>query len=487
MSFSWLTLTYYAYWLMLIYVTLQIIHQYTISSRASAWLFTVYLFPVAGMVLYFIFGVNRRKRKIYGRKLTKNQQSLEAYQAEFNADSLRVLKRHKDQLKQFHGLTKMIYRDSCSRLTVNNQLMLLENGEDKFKHLLQDVAAAQHTIHLEYYIFRADDIGSELIQLLIKKAKSGVKVRLIYDDYGSLNLPRQVLSRMRSAGVEVEPFYEIRLFAFAERLNYRNHRKIVVIDGHIAYVGGINVGDEYINDTHHDKKTYWRDSHLRLVGQGVAYLQNIFLNDWNFCAEQQVEIDGELPDDLADMDIDNTHMVQLVASGPDSPAPSILFAMLHALHLAQQEVLITTPYFIPNPALIKALKIAVLRGVQVRLLVPDQSDNKVVNAAAQSFYYEMLLAGVEVYQYTAGFIHAKTMVIDGFLSVMGTANFDERSFELNFEVNVLIYDESFAQQLVDSFKRDVEQAKQLSTETWEKRSVLKIFVEKVARLISPIL
>ncbi|MGJ8662742.1 MAG: cardiolipin synthase [Marinicella sp.] len=487
MTFSWLTIAYYAYWALLIYVTLQIIQQYTISSRASAWLFTVYLFPVIGLVLYFIFGVKRHKRKMYHQKLTANQKSLEDFQAKFNAESLRVMQEHKSQLKQFHGLTQMIYNNSCSRLTVMNKLTLLENGEQKFPQLFTDILAAQHTIHLEYYIFRFDEIGSQLVQLLIQKAKSGVCVRFIYDDYGCLGLNQIVLQRMRSSGIEVFPFAEIRWFAFTERLNYRNHRKIVVIDGCMAYVGGINIGDEYQNTDEQDSMGFWRDSHLKIEGQGVAYLQNIFLNDWNFCAEQTVEIENELPTDFADLHEDEYTMLQVVASGPDSAQPAILFSILNAIHNAESEILITTPYFIPNPALIKALKIAVLSGVSVKLLVPDKSDGRIVNAAAQSFYYELMLVGVEVFKYTRGFIHAKTMVVDGFLSIMGTANFDERSFELNFEVNVLIYDEDFATELSNSFAADVKQAKQLNVDYWEKRSVVKIFIEKVARLISPIL
>ncbi len=487
MTINWLTITYYAYWILLIYVTLQIIQQYTISSRASAWLFTVYLFPVVGLFFYFVFGVQRRKRKIYQQKLTSTQQTLESYQARFNDAAVRIMSQHKENLKQFHGLTKMIYQDSCSRLTVRNKLTLLENGEQKFPQLFADIEAAKHTIHLEYYIFRFDEIGSQLFQLLIKKAKAGVAVRLIYDDYGSLGLNNLVLMRMRSHGIEAFPFSEIRWFAFTERLNYRNHRKIVVIDGKVAYVGGINIGDEYNNEDTDSHKLYWRDSHLRIEGQCAAYLQNIFLTDWNFCADQAVEIEDELPAVFENLDDSDYTMMQVVASGPDSPQPSILFSILHAIHIAKNEILITTPYFIPNPALIKALKIAVLRGVVVKLLVPSQSDSRIVNAAAQSFYYEMLQIGVVVYKYTRGFIHTKNMVVDGYLSVMGTANFDERSFELNFEVNVLVYDEMFAQQLKALFKSDIIDAKQLNVDSWGKRSVIKIFIEKMARLISPIL
>lgn len=485
MNISWLAISYYIYWVVLIYVTFQIIHQFTISSRASAWLFTVYVFPVAGIILYFIFGVKRRKRRIYQQKLSDDQKSRE--QDTNNQGSVLVNHRYQQRMQQFLGLVNMVYQDGSSQLTAKNKLKLLENGDQKFPLLLSDIEQAQHSIHLEYYIFRLDDVGSELIEVLIKKAKQGLQVRFIFDDYGSSGLNQPVLKRMRSHGVEVWPFAEISLFAFTDRLNYRNHRKIVVIDNQIAYVGGINIGDEYSNNKGKLSKTYWRDSHLRIEGQGVSYVQKIFLNDWNFCAEQETQLQQEPMDPNQDWPDDDNKLIQVIASGPDSPQPIILFSMLQAIHIAQSEILITTPYFIPNPALIKALKIAVLNGVDVRILVPQKSDSKIVNAAAQSFYYELLEVGVKFYKYTKGFIHTKTMVVDGFLSIMGTANFDERSFELNFEINVLIYDEGFAKDLRQSFDNDIKHAKSLSVESWSKRSSLKSFVEKIARLISPIL
>lgn len=488
MTLSWFTIAYYIYWVVLIYATLQVIHQYTISSRATAWLFTIYLLPVVGLGLYFIFGVKRKKRKLFKQKLTDDQLALEAFQDKFDAGSTQVRQELQPRLMQFAGLSKMVFKEGCSRLTARNSIELLENGEQKFPRLMADLEQAQTTIHMEYYTFKFDQIGYQLIEILIKKAKSGLTVRFIYDDYGSLGIDQKVIQRMRSYGIEVFPFAEIKLFAFTDRLNYRNHRKIVVIDSQVAYLGGLNVADDYTNDkSKGEEKRYWRDSHVRIEGHAVAYVQNIFLNDWNFCAEQSIEIEKELNADFKNKTVNQQKLIQVVSSGPDSPQPTILFSMLYAIHSAKSEILITTPYFIPNPALLKALKIAALSGVKVQLLVPESSDSKVVDAAAQSYYYELLQVGVEVFKYTKGFIHAKTMVVDGFLSVLGTANFDERSFELNFEVNVLVYDESFSQLLADSFENDLKGAKQLSIESWEKRSAVKVFVEKLARLVSPIL
>lgn len=488
MTFSWFTLAYYAYWAVLIFATLQIIHQYTISSRATAWLFIIYLIPFFGLSLYFIFGVKRRKRKMFNQKLTDDQKALENYNKKYAKDSIETIRDLQPKLKQFHGLSKMIYQDSGSRLTTKNQLQLLQNGEVKFPQLIKDLQAAEKTIHIEYYTFKFDHIGQKIYDVLIEKAKQGVTVRFIYDDYGSLGIDKKTVKKMRSYGIEAFPFSEIRLFAFTDRLNYRNHRKIVVIDGEIAYLGGINVADDYTNDDNRGEiKRYWRDTHVRIQGHAVAYIQNVFMNDWNFCAKQNLEIENELGNNLEHLEKDGQELVQVVFSGPDSSQPTILHSILAAVHAARSEILITTPYFIPNQSLLKALKIAVMGGVKVKLLVPETSDSKVVDAAAQSYYFELLQVGVEVYKYTKGFVHAKTMVVDGFLTVLGTANFDERSFELNFEVNVLVFDESFAGQLVESYANDLKHAKQITIESWERRSPIKIFIEKLARLISPIL
>lgn len=488
MEISWFTVTYYVYWAFLIYVTFQIIHQYTVSSRATAWLFTVYLFPVIGIALYFIFGVKRRKRKMYEQKLSDDMKALEDYQTAVSEQSTEVMAQTQPKLKQFEGLSKLIFEEGCSRLTASNEVQVLENGEEKFPALKKDLKAAKKTIHIQYYTFKFDHVGYEIVKILMAQATKGVVVRFIYDDYGSLGIEQQVIQKMRSAGIEVNAFSEIRLFAFADRVNYRNHRKIVVIDGKVAYVGGINIADAYTNDNSLGEiKRYWRDTHLRIEGHVVPYIENIFLNDWNFCAEQKVDIKEQLSDDFEQLDKSNHRLVQVVFSGPDSPHPSILFSMLHAIHAAQNEILITTPYFIPNPALVKALKIAVMRGVNVRLLVPEESDAKIVDMAAQSFYYELIIAGVEIFKYTKGFVHAKTMVVDGFLSVIGTANFDERSFELNFEVNVFVYDERIADQMRNTFGDDLKNAKAITEATWNEKSAIKMFIEKVARLISPIL
>src|SRR4030095_6272566 len=279
---------------------------------------------------------------------------------------------------------------------------------------------AKHHIHIEYYIYEQDEIGEQVENILIQQAKEGVEVRFIYDDFGSPNIKKKNAERMKKAGIEIYPFQKVLFYLLANRLNYRNHRKIIVIDGQIAFTGGINVSDKYINANPH--KLFWRDTHIRIEGPGVFYLQYLFLTDWNFCSGQKLQ-----PDKLHFLPC-TTHkddcFLQVAASGPDSEQPSVLFSLLQAIYLARKEILITTPYFIPGDSILEALRIAALSGLSVKLLVPGVSDSKLVNAASKSYYKDLLCAGVDIYMYQKGFVHAKTLVAEGNLSVIGTANMD---------------------------------------------------------------
>ena len=346
--------------------------------------------------------------------------------------------------------------------------------------------AAQHHIHLEYYIYEDDHIGQLLADTMIQKAQEGVTVRFIYDDFGSSGIRKKLVKRLRAGGVQAHPFSRITFVALANRLNYRNHRKIIVIDGHTAFVGGINVSDKYINKAGQQQQ-YWRDTHLKLIGAGAAYLQYLFLCDWNFCAAAQLQPNAEFFPPTQTLPTKGNKIIQIAASGPDSDNPTILYSLLQSIGLATRELLITTPYFIPGESLLDALIIAAMSGVRVKLLVPGQSDSLVVSAASRSYYADLLHAGVEIYQYQKGFIHAKTMVIDRKVAIVGTANMDQRSFDLNFEVNAVIYDSEFATQLSEVFNQDLAHAQRIDPALWAQRSLSARFLEQTLRLISPIL
>ena len=363
-------------------------------------------------------------------------------------------------------------------------MKLLLNGEIKFPAVIRALKDARHHIHMEYYIFEDDDIGNEIKNILIQKVKDGVRVRFIYDDLGSRSIRKQFIRELKDGGVEVYPFYKILFIVFSNRTNYRNHRKIIVIDGCSSFVGGINVSDRYINKADR-KKLFWRDTHVQISGPGVFYLQYLFICDWNFCSGQQMPIEHDYfpPPDLKKGET----YVQIAASGPDSDSPTILYSLLETILTAKKELLITSPYFIPGESILDALCVSAISGVKVKLLVPRVSDSAIVNAAAQSYYAEILDAGVEIYLYKKGFVHAKTVVADEELAIVGSANMDHRSFELNFEVNSVIYDKGIAQQLRNAFYEDILEADQIDPAVWAKRTKLKQLPEKLSRLLSPLL
>jgi cardiolipin synthase len=296
------------------------------------------------------------------------------------------------------------------------------------------------------------------------------------------------VKEMKGAGVEAYPFNRIRFVPLANRLNYRNHRKIIVVDGHCGFLGGINISDRYINDERYGKKkkkVYWRDTHLRIQGPGVQYLQYLFFCDWNFCSAQKLQ-----PDEIY-FDVrkhpEGRESVQIAACGPDSPMSTIMLSLLKAISLARKEILITTPYFIPGETIINALKVAALGGVSVKILAPGVSDSRLVNAAAWSYFDDLLRAGVEIYLYWKGFIHVKTMVVDNQISILGTANMDYRSFDLNFEVNAVVYGVKLAEELRGTFFKDLAHSQQINPDVWRQRPKYKQLPEKVARLLSPLL
>ncbi len=473
------SLILFIYVLVLLAVCLQIIFATSSSTKALAYLLFSIFVPVLGIGFYLTFGINYWRKKKYTGKLFQNDTTYRQIEKDVAHYSPAFLKKKDISLQDNAELMSMLLKDLNSPLTAGNQLKILVNGEEKFPELIQCIKAAKHHIHVHYYIYEQDKIGEELIELLIKKAAEGVEVRFIYDDFGS-HIKRNMRKRMMEAGIEVYPFHKVHFYLLANRINYRNHRKIVVVDGQTGFTGGINVSDKYINNGKH--KLFWRDTHLRIDGPGVYYLQYLFITDWNFCSEKKLQpstayFSQNLPK--------GNKYIQIAASGPDSVSPSIMFSILEAIYVAKEEILITTPYFIPGESIMDALRIAATSGVAVKLLVPGICDSKFVNAASKDHYGSLLRAGVEIYVYQKGFVHAKTMVTDGKLSMIGTANMDHRSFELNFEVNAIIYDSAFSKQLRDIFFTDLKEAEKIIPEEWYKRSWFARFTERSARLFSP--
>lgn len=471
------------YILFLLFVAARIIINTTTPSKGIAYLLLIFIFPIGGIIIYLSVGLNYRKRKLYKKKIDIDKKIFPQIEESRITYSENTLQKHKEELGTFSSIVKLIGRKSI--ISDNNKVQLLINGEQKFPEIIKDLKAAKHHIHIEYYIYENDKIGKEIADILIAKAKEGVEVRFIYDDFGAKGIRSNIVKELRDAGVKAFPFYKINFIQLANRVNYRNHRKIIVIDGTIGYIGGINISDKYINQS--TTPLFWRDTHLKIVGSTVLDLQFTFLTDWNFCANKNITFSHDYFPVKKLNNQQGEHLVQVVGSGPDSDYPNILYSLIQTILLAQKELLITTPYFIPSSSFLNALKIASLSGVDVRLLIPGVSDSTIVNLTSQSFYEEIMEAGVRIFKYNKGFIHAKTMVCDGFVSSVGTANLDNRSFDLNFEINAVIYDRGIAEQLSNQFVVDLENSEEINLEEWKKRPIHIRFIEKVLHLFSAIM
>ncbi|RYG42408.1 MAG: cardiolipin synthase, partial [Chitinophagaceae bacterium] len=342
---NWLLIAEIFYVLVLSATCIRIVYDTRSTTKTVAYLMLSIFLPVAGIIFYFSFGINYRKRKIYGRKEISDIAVLEELKKETVAYTEDAMKHAGSVVQEFKELARLLVKDQQSPFTRHNKVKLLLNGESKFPEVLDALRKATRHIHIEYYIVEEGEITAQLEEVLLQKASEGVEVRFIYDDFGSRSIRRKTIQRLNAGGIRSAPFYKIRFLLFANRLNYRNHRKIIVIDGETAFTGGINISDRYINNK--PGELFWRDTHLRIDGPGVYYLQYLFLNDWNFCSGESLQPSAFLfpsPGMHKEEDV----LVQIAASGPDSTQPSILFSLLQAVYLAQEEILITTPYFIPG-------------------------------------------------------------------------------------------------------------------------------------------
>lgn len=484
---NWLIIYEIIYVLVVVLVCLRIVYDTRTNAKTLAYLLLVILIPIIGIIFYFSFGINYRKREMYSKKLIKDDNLFKQLKYEMFQYSNNTFEENKSEVRNGKELIMMLLRDGLSPLTGNNHVKLLVNGEHKFPEVLKSLKEAKNHIHIEYYIYEDDEIGKAIEEILIQKAKEGVIVRFIYDDFGSRSIRKKLVKRLKEGGVNLFPFSKIIFIAFANRINYRNHRKIIVVDGKTAFVGGINVSDRYINHPEDTHKLYWRDTHLRIDGPGVRYLQYLFMCDWNFCANEHLQPNDDYFPPEKEIPVRDNKVVQIAASGPDSERPVIMFSLLQAINLAKKEIFISTPYFIPGESLKDALIVAALGGISVKLLVPGVSDSRLVDYAARSYYDSLLQAGVEIYLYKKGFMHAKTMVSDRSIAIVGTANMDQRSFDLNFEVNAVVYDSEIASELTEIFFEDLKNADKVHLTEWKNRPWPRLLLEQAARIISPLL
>lgn len=445
-------------------------------EKSYAYIFLILLFPVGGILIYFLLGVQYQKKKLYTRKRMYNKEYIKALNKS-NKENFEKL-----QFGDYTKLPRLFYKLEQVAFTGENTLKFLVNGEEKFPVLIEELRKAEKTIHLVYYIFNDDTIGLKIMDILSEKAMAGIKVRLIYDDVGS-SISKKNIEKLKNCGVEIYAYMPVFFSRLAHKANYRNHRKIVVIDNKVGFLGGINISENYINSS--EKKMYWRDTHLMLKGQAVIDLQYEFLSDWFFVSKQEIDF-KEFPYEKYP-DIIQQIPTCILGSDFESNQQNIMEAFFGLITSAKKEILITTPYFLPNETILNAIKIVAKSGVKIKLIVPKKPDIKTSYYASQTYFKKLMESGVEIYYYNKGMIHAKTMVIDGYICTIGSTNMDYRSFNLNAEINAFIMDEATAKELKTHFEMDLKDCYKLELEALNNRKWYTLITCSLARLIAPIL
>jgi len=451
------------------------------ASSTWAWLMVLFFLPVLGFLLYLLLGRSLTKRRIFTWD-TKSRLGVEqAVKSQLEILEADQLPHKEDVLRQYKELYYLHLKNNDALYSQNNSVQLFTDGMHKFTQLIQDLEQAKDHIHLLYYIIRHDQLGTKIADVLIKKAKEGLDVRLLYDDMGSRSLSRKYIKRLENANIKVGAFFPPKIPKVNFKINFRNHRKLAIIDGEIGYIGGFNIGDEYLGRS--EKFGYWRDTHLRIQGDAVKTMQTRFILDWNQASRDHIPYEERyfIGGNKGDVGI------QIVSSGPDQEWEQIKYGYIKMILAAKEYVYIQTPYFIPDESLMDALRIAALSGIKIKIMIPNKPDHMFVYWATLSSIGELLNEGAEVYLYQNGFMHAKTIVVDGKLSSVGTANIDVRSFRLNFEVNAFLYDADIAAKLVKAFEQDILISTQMTRSLYEKRSIGIKFKESISRLLSPIL
>lgn len=439
--------------------------------KTISWVLILLLLPLVGLIFYYFFGEDNRKKRLISHKIHKKLVSLTKEQEETSL---------LQAPEKYSGLIALLNADNETPLYRGNDVTFLHSGEEKFKALFEAVKNAKEHIHIQYYIYMDDKIGTQLAELLKQKVSEGVEVRLIYDDVGSWKVKRKFFEDLIASGVQVQAFLKVKVKWLASRVNYRNHRKVVVIDGKIGFLGGMNVADRYIEGLDFG---VWQDSHIKLEGLAVAGLQTSFLIDWYSSRGEFLAEDKYYPK----LEAKGNCLVQLATSGPVGTVKSIHTGILQAINGAKKRVYIQTPYFIPTDALMLSIQMAAMRGVDVQLMLPERADTMLVHVASRSFLDDLLDAGVKVLLYQPGFLHSKLTVIDDGLTITGSANMDIRSFEHNFEIDAFIYSKKTALAAKEIFLNDAKKSQLLDKEEWSSRSRFDKFKESVMRLFSPLL
>ena len=455
--------------------------------KTVAWLMVLFFLPIVGLVIYFFFGRNRKREHFVSRACASQlarRSAVRFYQGGF--PELPV---------EYRPLIKLFRRQSGAFPYADNKLRVFTSGASMLDNLLRDIAAARHHIHVEFYIIEDDRIGRMVREALAAKAREGVSVRLVYDDVGCWNVKNRFFREMEKEGIQVGAFLPVRFPKLTSKVDFRNHRKIVVIDAIVGYVGGMNLAERYFYPGAKGTPA-WRDTHLRMMGNAVAGLQRAFLSDWYVATGQTITSQVYYPKEeecrkllAADREpfVSRSVLIQIVTSIPTAPWPDIMQGMILAILRAKKYCYLQSPYFMPTERMLFALQTAALAGVDIRLMIPERTDKRFLTWASRSFLHDVIRAGVRVYLYLPGFLHSKTLVCDDTLMSCGSTNIDFRSFERNFEVNAFVYDREAALMMKRTFLEDQSRCRLLNLETWEKRSIWCRVAESSIRLLSPLL
>ncbi|MDE5849828.1 MAG: cardiolipin synthase [Muribaculaceae bacterium] len=441
--------------------------------RALSWTLALLFLPIVGVVFYLFFGrslkgkamINRKVRRKLLERSRPKQHSFE--RSRLSADQVRMIR---------------LAQNLChAPLDSNNSVEIFTDGRSKFDSLKKDIHEAKDFIFIQYYIYSDDRLGNEITELLADKVRQGVRVKVLYDHVGSFSTRNNFFNRMRKLGIDSHPFFRVTFRKLANRINWRNHRKLVIIDGKVGYIGGMNIADRYVEKSPDGR--IWRDTHLRVEGPIIESMMYSFAVDWNFLrpdAEVQ-PLKMMTCDEPGDVDM------QLVTSGPVDKWNNLVLCFQQAIASARKRLYIQTPYFLPTDALLKALQGAALSGVDVRIMIPEHTDSILLGYGSRSYIDDCLKAGVKVYMFTPGMLHAKTMIIDDDFVTTGSVNFDFRSFENNFEANLLIYSEEINRKMRDIFFLDLSSCRKLTLSRWRSRPRTSRIIEALVRLFAPIL
>ena len=472
----------------LITVVLLALYAYTLISTISvlllenrnpakslSWVMVLLFIPVIGMFFYLLLGQDYRKKKIISKKSIR--QVIDRPVASFDINKLDTTLMNENQL----NLIKLLYKNSESAGYAFNRIDILADGESTFNALFEAIRNAKDHIHIEFFIFDDDKISNELRELLIQKANEGVRVRMIYDYWGSFDLSKKYLKSLKNAGVYIRPFLPFRWrISRSSKINFRNHRKLIIVDGNVGFTGGLNVADRYIFGNSLGK---WRDTFVRMEGSVVHGLQLLFMVDWFFVDRKLIDGPQYFPEPVKH----ELNLIQLVNSGPDSDWEAIMQGIASAIASATKYIYIHSPYFMPTDVIATCLQMAALSGVDVRLMIPARSDSRLSDASTASYLAPALEAGVRIFRYNNGFLHSKAIVIDDFISIVGSCNLDERSFVQNFEADAFIYEYKTASVLKGLFLKDIDNCEELSNEDWSNRKRRQKLKESFARLFSPLM